>query len=94
MSCRQQLAPPLRDATKMSPRISICQSPSCPPIPCPGLQRAATVRREKVQVPIGEQINLFAVVLWWECRIASTSTWGPFWTPVPRPRQAVAAAAS
>jgi hypothetical protein len=27
MSCRQQPAPPLRDATKMSPRISICPEP-------------------------------------------------------------------
>jgi hypothetical protein len=27
MSCRQQLAPPLINAAKMSPRISICQEP-------------------------------------------------------------------
>ena len=30
--------------------------------------------------------GLYAVALWWGCRSASTSAWGPFWPLVTRPR--------
>jgi hypothetical protein len=29
---------------------------------------------------------LYVVALWRGCRNASSSAWGPFWPPVPRPR--------
>jgi len=53
-SCRQQPAPPQRDAAKMSPRISIGpETVLADHALC--LQRAATARREKVQLCIREQ---------------------------------------
>ena len=57
ISCRQQLAPPLRYAAKMSPRISIVHRPGARPgRPCPvPTHRAATARREQVQPSILKQ---------------------------------------
>jgi hypothetical protein len=55
MSCRQQTAPPLRDAAKMSPRIRICpESVLAAHAPSPTAE-GSHVRPEKTQLPIVEQ---------------------------------------
>jgi hypothetical protein len=51
-SCRQQQAPPPQRCHHVS---ASAQSPSWLPMPSPRLQRAATARREKVQLHIREQ---------------------------------------